>query len=138
MPRKKQEVMLLSPMIAEEGLPEELTAKLKEENGENLEKEIVGQMAERENIDFLEEEEQEDEKIFNNIKIKEVKYSFSVLTNIGNFENIRTQIEVGAEIENNEDMLPCIDALSRKIKDWGRREYKDIKKKALASQQPIK
>ena len=120
MAKKKRELTLMSPIMEQENLPEEYQKILDEEQN----------TCEREDIDFLVEEMEEN---LPKMKIKEVKYGFSVLTNIGNFENIRTQIEVSAEIEENEDLFPTINALSKQIKDWGRREYKDIKQKSMAT-----
>lgn len=120
MAKKKRELTLMSPIMEQENLPEEYQKILDEEQNS----------FEREDIDFLVEEMEED---LPKMKIKEVKYGFSVLTNIGNFENIRTQIEVSAEIEDNQDLFPTINTLSKQIKDWGRREYKDIKQKSMAT-----
>lgn len=127
MPRKKKEseYTLISPIPENVELPEDfkkMAESLAEQDKE-----------ERRDIDFIKEEN--DEQIENEekpkMKIKEIKYGFSVLTNIGNFENIRSQVEVSAEIEDNSQMMECIDVLSKQIKDWGRREYKQIKSKAM-------
>jgi len=63
------------------------------------------------------------------VKIKEVKYGMSVLTNIGNYENIRTHLEVTAELEEGQDLNECINQLSKQVKDWARSEYIGIKQK---------
>lgn len=130
----KKEYELMSPPVENEVLPEEFVEP-------NVDTQETG-CVERKNIDFIGEdavaeadstEETEEEIDTSFMKIKEVRYGFSVLTNIGNYENIRTQIEVSAEIEDNSQMLDCIDILSRQIKNWGRNEYKKIKAKATAT-----
>ena len=63
------------------------------------------------------------------VKIKEIKYGMSVLTNIGNYENIRTHLEVTVELEEGQDLNECINQLSKQVKDWARSEYIGIKQK---------
>lgn len=63
------------------------------------------------------------------MKIKEIKYGMTVITNIGNYENIRTHIEATAEIESNDDFLSSVEELSSQIRSVGRSEYKAIKRK---------
>jgi YesN/AraC family two-component response regulator len=125
----KKNLTLMSPPVENETLPEEFV-KIAEEENKKVES---SENEERENIDFISEEDEDVEEVLSGIKIKEVKYGFSVLTNIGNYENIRTQIEVTAEIEENDQMIDCINSLSKQIKDWGRQEYRDIKQKAMAT-----
>lgn len=127
----KKNLTLMSPPVENETLPEEFV-KIAEEENKKVES---SENEERENIDFISEEEDSEDIVeaLSGIKIKEVKYGFSVLTNIGNYENIRTQIEVTAEIEENDQMIDCINSLSKQIKDWGRQEYRDIKQKAMAT-----
>ena len=84
---------------------------------------------ERMNIDNIVTEEEIQEITEKKVKIKELKYGFSVLSNIGNFENIRTQIEVSADIDENDSIEDVLNVLSKQVKDWGRREYKDIKRR---------
>lgn len=64
------------------------------------------------------------------MKIKEIKYGMTVITNIGNYENIRTHIEATAEIESNEDFLSSVEELSSQIRTIGRSEYRDIKRRS--------
>lgn len=63
------------------------------------------------------------------MKIKEIKYGMTVITNLGNYENIRTHIEATAEIESNEDFLSSVEELSSQIRTIGRSEYREIKKR---------
>ena len=82
---------------------------------------------ERTNIENIVTEEELEQTT--NVKVKEIKYGFSVLTNIGNFENIRTQIEVSAEIGEEDKIEDVLEVLSKQVKNWGRKEYKDIKRR---------
>lgn len=84
---------------------------------------------ERVDIDNIVSEKELEKEPKVNLKIKEIKYGFSVLTNIGNYENIRTQIEVSTEIGEDDKVEDVLDALSKQVKDWGRKEYKDIKRR---------
>lgn len=84
---------------------------------------------ERVDIDNIVSEKELEKESKVNLKIKEIKYGFSVLTNIGNYENIRTQIEVSTEIGEDDKVEDVLDALSKQVKDWGRKEYKDIKRR---------
>lgn len=63
-----------------------------------------------------------------NSKIKEVKYGMSILKNIGNFENIRTNIEVVAEVSENDSLDDCLDDLSVQIKAWAKKSYQEIRR----------
>ena len=112
--------------------------KLGEINEEDIERiiseeteehpEMVVEQEGRTDIDnIVSEEELQEQKV--NVKVKEIKYGFSVLTNIGNYENIRTQIEVSAEIGEEDSITDVLDVLSTQVKDWGRKEYKDIKRR---------
>lgn len=97
-------------------------------NEENNIPETVIENDERVDIDnIVSEEDLKEPKT--TVKVKEIKYGFSVLTNIGNYENIRTQIEVSAEIGEEDNITEVLDVLSTQVKDWGRREYKDIKRR---------
>ena len=89
----------------------------------------VEETEERMDIDNIVTEEEIQEANEKKVKIKELKYGFSVLSNIGNFENIRTQIEVSADIDENDSIEDVLNVLSKQVKDWGRREYKDIKRR---------
>lgn len=94
-----------------------------------VEKETALENNERVDIDNIVSEKELEKEPKVNLKIKEIKYGFSVLTNIGNYENIRTQIEVSTEIGEDDKVEDVLDALSKQVKDWGRKEYKDIKRR---------
>jgi hypothetical protein len=66
------------------------------------------------------------------MKIKEVKYGMQVLANIGNYENIRINIEMTAEVENEEEVAGVIEELKKRIRPQIMAEYKQIKAKSQA------
>lgn len=121
---KKEEMIVNAQKMTE--IRDEDIEQIVVENTETVEEQENNERTDIDNIisenDLVEQEQ-------SNIKIKEIKYGFSVLTNIGNFENIRTQIEVSAEIGENDNLQNVLDVLSTQVKDWGRKEYKDIKRR---------
>ena len=124
--KKEQEEMLENQRKMTEIKEEELEALPGGTSPES--NQIQEKTEDRTNIDnIVSEEELEETKT--NVKIKEIKYGFSVLTNIGNFENIRTQIEVSAEIGEEDKIEDVLEVLSKQVKNWGRKEYKDIKRR---------
>lgn len=124
--KKEQEEMLENQRKMTEIKEEELEALPSGTSPES--NQIQEKTEDRTNIDnIVSEEELEETKT--NVKIKEIKYGFSVLTNIGNFENIRTQIEVSAEIGEEDKIEDVLEVLSKQVKNWGRKEYKDIKRR---------
>lgn len=63
------------------------------------------------------------------MKIKEVKYGMEILINIGNYENVRKQIEVTAEVEEGETIEGVTIVLKNSIEPLLKEEYICIKKK---------
>lgn len=137
--------------------PEEETmedTELNQENNPNEDTEVQEEELQQEEQDSasVQEEEQEEETSEDEdstdseqdveeaskpkMKIKEVKYGMTVITNIGNYENIRTHIEATAEVDNNEDFIGCIQELSNQIRRIGRHEYAEIKRKNM--RQPVR
>lgn len=70
-------------------------------------------------------------------RIKEVKYGMLVTSNIGNFENIKVNLEVTADIPEGADALECIEELGKTVKEWGRKEYREIKGKKEPRHMPV-
>lgn len=110
---------------------EQLAGEPAQEAGESTENEEVNKEGEvgSEAVNEATEGDNEPVPAKAKMKIKEIKYGMTVITNIGNYENIRTHIEATAEIESNEDFLASVEELSSQIRTIGRSEYREIKKK---------
>jgi len=63
-------------------------------------------------------------------RVKEIKYGMSVLANVGDFENVRTSIELTADVMDGDDVDACIDSLRETVKSWSRSAYREIKGRA--------
>lgn len=64
------------------------------------------------------------------MKIKEVKYGMEILINVGNYENVRKQIEVTAEVEEGETLEGVAIVLKNSIEPLLKEEYIRIKNKS--------
>lgn len=61
------------------------------------------------------------------MKIKEVKYGTNITVNIGNYENVKTSIELTATIDETDKIKEVIQKLKNIAKEECREEYKKIK-----------
>lgn len=96
---------------------------------ENLEENETKTNIENEEDIKIEEEIKVEEVNTKKLKIKEIKYGISVLINLGNYENIRTNIELTAETSENDNIEDSLNELRKMVKEWGREEYLQIKQK---------
>lgn len=61
------------------------------------------------------------------MQIKEVRYGMEILINIGNYENVRKNLEITATVENDDTLEGVTTFLKNSIEPLLREEYKKIK-----------
>lgn len=115
--------------IYEEGYPKnEVAEGVKEEFSDNTETNTTQEREERS------EGKIEPQRAPKGLKVKEVHCGVTILTNIGDYENVKSKFEVVADIESNDEMKSSIEFLQSELMNMAREEYVKVKNSTMKKQ----